>query len=224
VTSLNRVDLKAKFESGDAPQGSDYADLIDSFVALAETTVQTLQGNLSFVGGLSAASVTGGTGTFSGTVSAASVFAGNVWATNMDATTVSAQTVTMSTIAGPVSGVNVSNSINFTAGYIKETVASVACISTTQAAGYTLAHSINILRTVTTSQSDAVVVPGFYPGAKFTVINNTTGSAQIFPPVGGSFDSGSTNAKIDIGPRGGAISRVTIWCETSAAAHTMRGG
>lgn len=220
MTSLNRTDLKAKFESGDAPQGSDYADLIDSFVTLAETTTQSLQGPLTFAGGLSAASIAGGTGTFSGTVSAA-----NVWATNVDATTVSAQTVTMSTISGPVSGVNVSNSINFTAGYLKETVASVACIGSTQANGYTLAHAINILRTVVTGGvSDAVVVPGFYPGAKFTVINNTTGSAQIFPPVGGSFDSGSTNAKIDIGPRGGAISRVTIWCETSAAAHTMRGG
>ncbi len=219
MTSLNRVDLKAKFESGDAPQGSDYADLIDSFVNLAETTAQTLQGNLAFSGGLSAASITGGTGSFSGTVSAA-----NVWATNVDATTVSAQTITFSTLAAPVSGLSVTNSLVFTAGYVKETVASVACISTTQAAGYTLAHAINILRTVATGASDAVVVPGFYPGAKFTVINNTTGSAQIFPPVGGSFDSGSTNAKIDIGPRGGAISRVTIWCETSAAAHTMRGG
>lgn len=224
MTSLNRVDLKAKFESGDAPQGSDYADLIDSFVNLAETTAQSMQGNLSFAGGFSAASIAGGTATITGSFSAANIWTGTLWATNVDATTVSAQTITFSTLAAPTSGLTVTNSLVFTAGYVKETVASVACISTTQAAGFTLSNAINILRTVATAANDAVVIPGFYPGARFTVINNTTGSAQIFPPSGGSFDGGSPNAKIDIGPRGGAISRVTIWCETSALAHTMRGG
>lgn len=218
VTSLNRTALKAKFESGDSPQGSDYSDLIDSFVSLSETDAQVMQGNLSFSGGFSAASITAGAGTFTGSVSAPSA-----WVTTVNAGSISAQSVTTSSLSSPASGISVGAHLNFTSTYIKESVASVACISTTQAAGYAVTATINILRTVSTGAADAMVMPGFYPGARFVFINNTTGSAQLFPPVGGSFDGGSTNASISIGPKGGAAARVIVFCETSAAAHSLRG-
>ena len=61
-----RATLKGVFEQGDVPQGSDYVDLIDSFVHLSDTTTQSITSDLSVPGvivtNLSAASanVTGG--------------------------------------------------------------------------------------------------------------------------------------------------------------------
>ncbi len=40
MASQDRVTNKARFEDGDKPTGSNYADLIDSFISLADTTAQ----------------------------------------------------------------------------------------------------------------------------------------------------------------------------------------
>ena len=47
MTSQTNAVNKARFEQGDRPQGTDYADLVDSFVALADTTAQTMVGDLT---------------------------------------------------------------------------------------------------------------------------------------------------------------------------------
>ena len=70
MAQRDKATLKALFQTGDGPSGSDYEDLIDSFLNLAETTVQTIAGNIAFSGGatystLSAAVVGGAQGTFS---------------------------------------------------------------------------------------------------------------------------------------------------------------
>lgn len=46
MTAQTRTVNKAAFEQGDNPQGTDYADLIDSFLAIADTTTQTINSNL----------------------------------------------------------------------------------------------------------------------------------------------------------------------------------
>lgn len=46
MTAQIRSVLKAAFEQGDAPQGSDYADMIDSAANLAETTAQAFAGEV----------------------------------------------------------------------------------------------------------------------------------------------------------------------------------
>lgn len=223
MSALDRVSLKAKFETGDTPQGSDYSDMIDSAANLAETAAQTFLGPISFAGGVSGASVAGGTGSFSGTVSAAT-FHGNVNAATINTGSLSAQTITTSGLSGPAGGVNINTNLSFSAGIIKETVASVACLGTTQASGTLIVSTVNILRTVSTGAADSVTMPGFYPGAQYILINHTTGSARIFPPSGGAIDGLSTNAELSLGPRGSAIGRAVIWCETSTQAHSIRGG
>lgn len=47
MTAQNRATLKALFEDGDIPTGSNYTDLIDSFVSIADTTAQTLSSKLT---------------------------------------------------------------------------------------------------------------------------------------------------------------------------------
>lgn len=77
MAQQDKATLKQAFETGDAPTGSDFENLIDSQLNLAETTVQTVNGPINFAGtisfaGISAAVVNGAAGTF-GTVSAQSV-------------------------------------------------------------------------------------------------------------------------------------------------------
>lgn len=62
MTAQNRTALKAVFEQGDTPQGSDFANMIDSPLNLADTSAQTVVSHVTFSGGaniatLSAASV-----------------------------------------------------------------------------------------------------------------------------------------------------------------------
>lgn len=60
MTSQTRAVNKAKFEQGDRPQGSDYVDLIDSFLSLADSTAQQMTSDLQ-VPTLSATTVTADT-------------------------------------------------------------------------------------------------------------------------------------------------------------------
>jgi len=46
MTSQSRATLKSKFETGDTPDGQDFADLIDSFVTLREVGTQVVDGRI----------------------------------------------------------------------------------------------------------------------------------------------------------------------------------
>jgi hypothetical protein len=46
MTAQTRTVLKALFEDGDKPQGSNYSDWIDSMVSIADTTAQTVASDL----------------------------------------------------------------------------------------------------------------------------------------------------------------------------------
>lgn len=50
MTQRSRTYLKAVFETGDIPTGTDYADLIDSFVSLEASASQTMAGALTLPG------------------------------------------------------------------------------------------------------------------------------------------------------------------------------
>lgn len=60
MTAKSRSNLKAVFENGDSPQGSDFEDLIDSSVSLTDTSAQSLASNLT-APGLAATTVSAGT-------------------------------------------------------------------------------------------------------------------------------------------------------------------
>jgi hypothetical protein len=219
MSVLDRVTLKSVFENGDQPQGSDYANLIDSMVNLAETTTQTMNGPLVLAGGLSAASISTGNITATGIVSAATF-----WGAVANVTTISAQTVTFSTLSVPSSGASVTGNITFTAGDVLRTVdASVACISTAQASARLLTASLNVIKSSTTAANDSVRLPGLYPGCMTMVVNDTTQSAKVFPPTGGQINALGANAALDLGPNTGAIRQAIFYCSTSTQAYAIRG-
>lgn len=79
MAQQDKATLKQAFETGDAPDGSDFADLIDSQLNLQETTAQTINGPVSFAGGaafatISAAVVGGATGSFGSVIGASATF------------------------------------------------------------------------------------------------------------------------------------------------------
>lgn len=47
MTAQSRTVLVGRYENGDVPQGSDYVDLIDSFVSLTDTTAQSVASQLT---------------------------------------------------------------------------------------------------------------------------------------------------------------------------------
>lgn len=219
MSALDRVTLKAAFQNGDQPQGSDYENFIDSFVNLAETTAQTMNGPLILAGGLSAASINTGAITATGVVSAPSI-----WAAVGDITTISAQTVTFSSLVVPASGVAVNGNVTFTGGYLAGTVdVSVACIATVQASARLLVAAVNIIKSSTTAANDSVRLPGLYAGVSFLVVNDTTQSAKVFPPTGGQINALGSNTALDLGPNTGTICRAIIHCITSTQAYAIRG-
>lgn len=220
MSALDRVTLKSGFENGDQPQGSDYENLIDSFLCLAETTTQTLNGPVVFAGGISAASLSTGDITMTGSLSAA-----QVWAPIGNFTSLSAQSLTIASVVIPASGGTIGGgNVSFTSGYLGGTVdTSVACISTAQASARLLAAAVNVIKSSTTAANDSVRLPGLFPGVTFVVVNDTTQSARVYPPSGGQINALGTNAALDLGPSTGAICRAMITCITSTQAYAIRG-
>ena len=215
MSALDRTTLKALFQNGDVPSGSDYGDMIDSAANLAETAAQTFQGAVNFAAGFSAATV-GGTNIAGTNVSGTNLNAGSANVTNMlvsGATFASGATVTFN--AAPTFKQNFSVS----AFPLYKMEASIACISTAQASARLLTAVFNVIKTVATGANDSVVLPGGYPRAVQFIINTTTASAKVFPPSGGAIDGGSTNAARDIGPS----SRVLVFHEASGTFYTLRG-
>ena len=71
MSEQTRVVLKAAFEQGDRPQGSDFVDLMDSFVNLSDSTAQTMTSQLVVPGLTINGAVTATNMLLSGTVQAA---------------------------------------------------------------------------------------------------------------------------------------------------------
>lgn len=83
MTAKDRPTLKALFETGDVPDGPDYADLVDSYVVLNGSTVQTVASPIIFSAAIgttevSAQRVSASTITALATVHAADVQTSNV--------------------------------------------------------------------------------------------------------------------------------------------------
>lgn len=69
MAEQDKATLKQSFQTGDSPTGTEFANLIDSQLNLAESVTQTINGPVNFAGGIAFASVSaavvgGATGTF----------------------------------------------------------------------------------------------------------------------------------------------------------------
>ena len=72
MTAQTRSVNKSRFEQGDTPQGSDYVDLIDSYLSLADVSAQSVSSPVSVAGALGASTTVSANTIEAQTVSASS--------------------------------------------------------------------------------------------------------------------------------------------------------
>lgn len=171
MTTYNKVTLKTFFAQGDIPQGSDYANLIDSQVNIAETGQQSMAGPLAatkLIAPLVSASnlnvpgsISGITGTFTSIVSAASInLSGDVSA------------ATGSVYASAIRSANGNYS----------TPVIVSAVGTALATAAQLIAVINRVQGVVDGQTTGVkLLSGRLGFAPQFVINETAVSANLWP-------------------------------------------
>lgn len=193
MTNLSKATLQALFETGDVPTGTNYSDMIDSSVNLAETSAQTMIGALITT----------------------EVITPRVSATNVNVTgTFSATSVTTnSLITADVSatGTVYASAVRSQNGVIAGT-GIVSAAGTTQGAAAVLANIVNRGKGI----ADGTTT-GFTPLANRTglvqYLFNEGVSANLWPPTGGTINGLAVNAALSLA----ASAMVTIVHLTASA-------
>jgi len=183
MTAQTSSTNKSRFEQGDRPQGSDYVDLIDSFVANTDSTAQSIVSNLTVptlfathlnapTASISALSI----GTITSIYVSADTFLGGTFTgvgafTTVDATFVSANRLYGETVT--LTGVVSAPSLN---------AATVSAGSVITSALTTYAMSFTAITTsLTTAQTTAVFATGATLGGVRLVEITINGSAMFLP-------------------------------------------
>lgn len=203
-----KTNLKALFEDGDVPTGANFADLIDSSVNLAETSLQTMNGAL-YAPEITTARVSAQVVVITGTLNA-----NVITPTTVDAITVNAASVS----AGTGSFVNVSTgSLAF---------ATMAGTSVSAGNGYFNNASIGGLSAMAVSAANANIISLVSPSAALTNLTSSTVSAatatvgrlqsQVFTVSG----IGSAQGGAALVPTGYA----TLFTSSGAQAFILPGG
>lgn len=237
MTTYNKATLKTFFQTGDVPTGTDYANFIDSYVNLVETTEQTMAGplnttqlitpivsctNFNVTGNMTVDGVISANDlAISGSVSAAGGFtmAGDliVGATGnfQDVlTTVSIITNGTLDITGDVSA----DASTVYASAIRSTngifcgVGIVSALGTTQAAAAPLTFSINRGKGVSDGSTTGYRTVANRTGL-VQYLYNEGASANLWPPTGGTINGLAANAAFSIA----ASSMITIVHLTASA-------
>jgi len=134
MTTRNESALALLFQQGDVPSGTDYANLIDSQVNVAETSAQTMQGPL-ITSELIAPQVSATNGTFTGTMriggttSAADIYADALRVSALSISTISAK-VAYASAGRFVNGVYIGGEVIISAVGTAQTTASILTAST----------------------------------------------------------------------------------------------
>lgn len=193
MTTYNKTTLKTFFENGDIPTGTNYADFIDSYVNLVDTSAQDMAGPLSTTE-LVTPKVSATNMNITGTMSANSIsITGSL--TTVDATFTGRPALNNGIV---VSGdVSASNNIYCSAIRI-QSVAIISALGTAQAAGAALTATICRLQGISDGQTTGFVLQANKTGLIQYLVNETATSANLWPPTGGKINNLSTNAAFAI--------------------------
>ena len=172
MTAQTPTYLKGRFEQGDIPQGSDYEDLIDSFVNLQISAIQTM------VGGLVSTNFIYGAEVNSALVSASSGIFSFVSAQTLNAAFVSAGDV-------------------YIGGSLFQYSLDVSAETTTQAGAFTV-NGINNFVIYANGNNTALKLPASVRGREQRIINAASTTLKIFPAVSGRFLVTAVNASLNL--------------------------
>lgn len=179
MTQRTKSVLTLLFEQGDVPTGTNYADLIDSYVNQSETAVQNMAGPLAPTE-LITARVSATNVNVTGTLTIAGQFSAN---------NLNANTLTINTDIS--AGATVYSSAERT-GYVIQSTGTVSAAGTTQGAAASLTNVINRGKGI----ADGVTT-GFTPLANragmVQYLLNEGASANLWPPTGGFINGLAVN-------------------------------
>lgn len=234
MTTYNKSSLAAFFETGDIPTGTDYTNLIDSCVNVAETSAQSIASpfnptelitprvsatNANFTGIVSADRIAASAASFVGAVSANSITALTVNANSK----LNAFLGTFTGIVSAGAGINVvgdvsANTSTVYASALRSTnglisgVGVVSAAGTAQATAATLTSIINRGKGIVDGTTT-----GFAPLANraglVQYLFNEGASANLWPPTGGTINGLAANAAFSLA----ASAMVTIVHLTASA-------
>lgn len=171
--------LVALFEQGDVPQGTNFADLINSSVNLNETTVQTMLGPLNpteiITARVSATNVI-----VTGTLSVAGITSAGA----MNVSTLITNTVSADAIYA--------SAVRTTGGFYGGS-AVVSALGTAQATAAPLVNFINRGKGIVDGTTTGFAIPANRTGW-FQFLLNEGVSANLWPPIGGFINGLAANA------------------------------
>lgn len=173
MTAQTRAVNKARFEQGDKPQGSDYEDLIDSVVMLAETTVQAMSGPLT-VTTLTAAAV-----------SAASVNTPALIVTVVSANSIDASAASFTRASAAVlvaASANITGNLNVTGSVTANSiVASAAAFTSMSAASLSFDAIVTAMVTASAVTGAGQTLPNVAKGFLTVQVCGATVAIPYFP-------------------------------------------
>jgi hypothetical protein len=192
MTIYNKTSLKLFFETGDVPNGTNFADFIDSCVNMAETGVQAMAGAINPTEVITAR-VSAGTGIFTGNVSIdGTLSAANFSINALNAVTISAGSInSIGNITASAASVYASAIRSSDGLYASTTIISAA--GSTQATAALLTAVINNGAGVVDGQTTGFILPANRTGWEQKIINGTA-SANLWPCVGGQINALASNA------------------------------
>lgn len=194
MTTYNKETLSTFFITGAVPQGSDFANLINSQVNIVETSAQQMAGplgtteliasrisagNTNITGMMTIAGQTSAAGINCSVLSAATINTGVIVATSVIATgTVSAQSLFAST-------------------KIINSIAIISAAGTAQATSSLCSASICRLAGVVDGQTTGFSLMGNRAGWNQKIYGANL-SANLYPPVGGTINALGANAAFSL--------------------------
>lgn len=207
MTTYNKATLATFFQTGDVPDGTDYANLIDSQVNIVESSVQAMGGALS-TPELITARVSATNVNVTGILSANNLAVNSLTVTTLAATTItgSAATFTGSVSASLFNGNSLSIAVDVSAGgsiYANAnrssfnyhgTVTIVSAAGTTQGTGTVIAIEFARLQGVTDGSATGFRLLSNQTGWVQYLANECAASANLWPPTGGKINGLANDA------------------------------
>lgn len=191
MTTLSKASLTALFQTGDVPSGTDFANLIDSQVNVAESSTQAMLGALQtpevIATRVSATNITTNTLSVKGqfNASAPAFFADKVTFVDIVCSGVSAENI------------RVTNSVSAARSYVAngyyQAVGIVSAVGTAQATAALLTFPVNRAKGVVDGQTTGFAIPSNNIGLTQIIVNDNA-SANLWPPTGGQINALSVNA------------------------------
>lgn len=207
MTTYNKTSLKSFFETGDIPTGTDYSNLVDSCINVAETSAQSLLSSLTVnelitsrisatnanITSILSAGISYHDGIFTGSIAASGPvsFTGPISLAN-----VSANSLNVTTDVSASTGTVYASAMRSTNGFIAGT-GIVSAAGTAQATAAILTNVVNRGKGIVDGSTT-----GFAPLANraglVQYLYNEGASANLWPPTGGTINGLAANTAFSL--------------------------